>query len=238
MQHAAPFTLQPTFDGYPYLITRIVGGFYHVMPFPAERSTGELRELAHRQHRANRLEAVLCLGPRDALAIGTGGSFSQTGTPPTGGRVFGGYLQPCENFPPTPEMLARIEALELLTEAVKARGGTLLGDRTKGGRDATSEDLRRLAGFAPTGAPRGLERCDACQEWRGECLDPSPLFRGKMMRVHCICQNDNRCARCWGLLAGRKLNANEYDEKRKVVLHQPGFSALGHQCAEGSSSMR
>jgi hypothetical protein len=51
------------------------------------------------------------------------------------------------------------------------------------------------------------------------------------MRVHCGCNNDNRCARCGERLAEWKLNANYYDERDGHIWHVPGFSALSHRCA-------
>ncbi len=222
----------PTFDGYPYLITRITPGFYHILPLPEERSEAELREVALRQHRANRIGAALCLTAEQALDIQPDESFRPLPKVPNGGPVFGGYLQACEDFPMTPELERRTEALARITAEVKERGGYLLGDCKKGGRTASEEELIRLAGYGTDGAPAGLERCDTCAEWRGECLDPSPDFSGLVMRVHCLCENDNRCARCWGLLAERRLNANEYDEERNAVMHQPGFSGLSHRCPE------
>lgn len=38
------------------------------------------------------------------------------------------FLHPCEDFPITPEFQERTEALTRVTEAVKERGGYLLGD--------------------------------------------------------------------------------------------------------------
>jgi hypothetical protein len=37
------------------------------------------------------------------------------------------------------------------------------------------------------GSPRGLQRCGHCNDWRGQCLDPSPQFAGQLMTVHCYC---------------------------------------------------
>src|SRR2546426_6130422 len=42
--------------------------------------------------------------------------------------------------------------------------------------------------------PMGLVVCADCGFWKGECLDPNAEFRGKVMRVHCGCDNWNRCA--------------------------------------------
>jgi hypothetical protein len=108
----------------------------------------------------------------------------------------------------------------------------LLGDLTKGGREATVDEVGRLAGAGPEGRPRGLERCPACGEWRGRCLDPSPTFLGKVMTLHCRCQNDNRCAACAGFLYARKLNANYFNPGDGQIWHVPGFSGFRHRCPD------
>jgi hypothetical protein len=50
------------------------------------------------------------------------------------------------------------------------------------------------------------------------------------MTVHCVCDNDNRCAGCRQLLWDRKLNANFFNETDGQIWHVPGFCALYHQC--------
>jgi hypothetical protein len=51
------------------------------------------------------------------------------------------------------------------------------------------------------------------------CLDPSQRFFCKVMRVHCRCQNDHRCAACGGFLYERKLNANYYNPRDRQIWH-------------------
>ena len=82
-----------------------------------------------------------------------------------------------------------------------------------------------MEGTQPNGAPRGLLQCPVCGDWAGECLDPSPVFRGQVMRVHCPCANDNRCARCGGPFDAFRLNANHYDPRRRAIWHLPAFTA-------------
>ena len=57
------------------------------------------------------------------------------------------------------------------------------------------------------------------------------------MRVHCRCENANRCAACGELLYERRLDANYYDLADDEVMHVPGFCGLRHRCAapEGRS---
>ena len=107
----------------------------------------------------------------------------------------------------------------------------IVGDLSKGGRDATEIELRTLAGRQRGGVPVGLVQCGDCGGWRGECLDPSPQFVGKVMRVCCRCENENRCARCGERLHWSRLNANYYDLQADAVVHVAGFSGLSHRCA-------
>lgn len=70
----------------------------------------------------------------------------------------------------------------------------MMGDLTKGGHPASAEELARLGGLEVNGVPWGLVLCGSCGLWRGQCLDPSPEFRGKVMTVSCLCDNRNHCA--------------------------------------------
>ena len=108
-------------------------------------------------------------------------------------------------------------------------GGCLPDALTKGGRYPTPEEEERLAGTHADGVPRGLLPCHSCGEWRGECFDT--LCRQLVVRVRCVCENDNRCASCGELLHSRKLNSNYFDPVDKKIWHTPGFSGLDHSCA-------
>ena len=219
----------PRFDGFPYLITRVVSGFYHIIVIPARQRAESYQELLLRQGEANRLETSLVLDARTAWFWSPNGDLARTSQPPTGGIIVTDRLQPCEAFDRTPDLSARHTRLERFVEARKP-GGYMLGDLTKGGRPATPEECHRLAGFDADGVPNGLQQCGDCGDWRGQCLDPSPNFAGEVMQVHCRCENDNRCARCGSLLAERKLNANYYRESDRQIWHVPGFVGLSHCC--------
>jgi hypothetical protein len=152
-------------------------------------------------------------------------------TPPRGGTLVTGFLKPARLWSDTAELHARQQQLDALLETRRRTGGYILGDLTGGGREATADDVARLAGAGPEGRPRGLECCPTCGEWRGRCLSPSPKFVCKVVTVHCRCQNDNRCAACGGFLYERKLNANYYNPRDGRVWHVPGFCGLSHRCA-------
>jgi hypothetical protein len=59
---------------------------------------------------------------------------------------------------------------------------------------------------------------------------PESELRRQVMRVHCRCENHNRCARCGEQLAKRRLNANYYRESDRQIWHVPGFRGLSHRC--------
>ncbi len=218
------------FDGFPYLVTRIVAALRHIILLPADIGEDELRAIAVRQVTANRLPTCLVLGPRRAVYYEIDGRPSETDSIPRG--IFApDRLQPAARLVQSHELLARKERLAEWVEAQK-RAGFIMGDLTKGGRDATPDELVRLAGWVAPRVPKGLVLCEECGEWRGECLDPNPVFRGKLMKVHCRCENDNRCARCGMGLYEYKLNANYFDPVGGQIWHVPGFCAFDHKCWE------
>jgi len=220
----------PLFEGFPYLVTRVVPAMYHLILLPAAGCELELVLLARTQWRANRLETCLVTGGDRAWFISADGRDALAQTPPRGGTLVTGLLKAARLWPDTAERQARQRRLDALVEAHRRKGGYILGDPTKGGREATADEGGRLAGAGPEGRPRGLQRCPACGEWRGRCLDPSPTFVGKVMAVHCRCQNDNRCAACGESLYARKLNANYYNPGDGQIWHVPGFSGFRHRC--------
>jgi hypothetical protein len=220
----------PLFEGFPYLVTRVVPAMYHLILLPVTASELELVLLARTQWRANRLETCLVTGADRARFISADGRDALAQTPPRGGTLVTGCLKRARPFADTLELWARQHRLDAIVEACRRKDGYMFGDLTKGGRDATPDEVGRLAGTGPEGRPRGLECCQACEEWRGRCLDPSPVFPWKVMTVHCRCQNDNRCAACGGTLYERKFNANYFQPSDGHIWHVPGFCSFRHRC--------
>jgi len=220
------------FEGFPYLVTRVVPAMYHLILLPATTSELELVLLARTQWRANRLETCLVTGMDRAWFISADGREELAQTPPRGGTLVTGLLKPARRSAEIAELQARHRRLDAVVEGYRRKGGYILGDLTKGGREATADEVGRLAGAGPEGRPRGLECCPTCREWRGRCLDPSATFVCKVMTVYCGCQNDNRCAACGGLLYERKLNANYYNAGDGQIWHVPGFSGFHHRCPD------
>src|SRR6266446_10326318 len=194
----------------PYLVVEIVAALYHLTVRPAELPEDDLNAIARAQVQANRLAACLVLGERRVLAIDAEGIERPETEIPF--RLFGHWisaavtrrLRTARPLPPTDEVLRRQTALEAAIREYPARRAEVLrqrgmlppadfvvGDLTKGGRDATPAELQALSGRQSSGVPVGLVLCGDCRFWKGQCLDPSPEFSGKMMRVYCRCENRN-----------------------------------------------
>ena len=233
----------------PYLMVEIVATLYHLTVLPAEFGDDALEAVARAQVQANRLAACLVLGERRVLAIDAEGIERPETEVPF--RLFGhwisaavtGRLKTASPLPATDDLLRRQTSLEAAIKEYPARRAEVLrqrgmlpsadfvvGDLTKGGRDATPDEFQTLSGRQTSGVPIGLVLCADCGLWKGQCLDPSPDFSGKVMHVACRCENRNRCARCGGTLYRFRLNANYYDPREDAVVHVPGFSGLSHRC--------
>jgi hypothetical protein len=222
----------PTFEGFPYLITRVVPAMYHCILLPDDLSIESASEITRRQARANRLQTCLAFKRHRALYIASDGTEHWTASVPSGCILLADYLRPCCAFLDTSVFSERRRRLKEFAEQIRPRVGCAFGDLTKGGREPTFEESVLLAGTQPSGVPRGVARCIRCGEWRGRCIDPNPRFEGMVMDVHCWCDNDNRCAACGAPLYERKLNANYYDERDRKIWHVPGFSGLSHRCQQ------
>ncbi len=217
----------PFFDGFPYWNTRLAPGIYHITLLPPA-PVPILLEATRLQAHCNQLPVCLVQSDTDARCY-LGDGRVVTIDPPCGGIMFSGVLRPGLIGDPSSHDL-RLRAVRLATLLDGQPDGTVFGDLTKGGRPATPAEAASLAGFQSDGTPRGLDRCAECGDWKGVCLDPSPMLAGDLVRVHCLCENDNRCARCWGLLHERLLNGNYYNPKDGKIWHVPGFSCMEHRC--------
>lgn len=226
------------FAGFPYLLTRILPNFYHIILLPSYLNLAELQVVAHRQVISNWLDTYLVLSENSTIHYAPDGRSEHPKTPPSC-SLFTAYklLLPFD-FTKDDEFRQRKNLLDALIKNVKRRGGYLFGDLSKGGRYATPEELERLKGFQENGVPKGLVYCEKCGYYRGVCLDPNPIFKGMIMQVYCLCQNNNLCARCGYPLAEYKLNANYYEKRDGMIWHVPGFSGLSHVCLDRKKSSR
>jgi hypothetical protein len=52
----------------------------------------------------------------------------------------------------------------------------------------------------------------------------------RVIRIHCRCENHNRCARCGEPLADQRLSSYEYDEVEGKAMYLAAYAAFGHRC--------
>jgi hypothetical protein len=114
----------PLFEGFPYLVTRVVPAMYHVILLPADGRELELVLLARTQWRANRLETCLVTGGDQAWFISADGRDALAQTPPRGGTLVTGLLKPARRWAETAELQARQRRLDAVVEGYRRKGGT------------------------------------------------------------------------------------------------------------------
>ena len=71
---------------YPYLITRVVPGMYHIIVLPKGEPT-DLVEIARTQTFFNKLETCLVLGPEEAIYFTPDGAEMRGSVIPAGGLL-------------------------------------------------------------------------------------------------------------------------------------------------------
>jgi hypothetical protein len=209
---------------------------YHIIILPKGQQT-ELVEIARTQMSFNKLESCLVLGANEAIYLYPEGPEVMSSDVPIGGILIHNRLKPCKIFLEDQDLRERKESLEKHIGSLK-QDGYVLGDLTKGGRKPTPLEADNLRGNQENGIPKGLVLCPRCGEWRGTCLDLIQDLGEYIVRVNCLCQNDNRCAGCGDLLYERKLNANHYDTRDGKVWHVPGFCGLGHICKRAALNQK
>lgn len=77
---------------------------------------------------------------------------------PRGGALVAGKLRAAEEFPPTPEFLARGERLRVFIESLQ-QTDYLVSSPQLGYRPATADEISLLSGHDADGVPLGLIRC-------------------------------------------------------------------------------
>lgn len=226
--------LTESFAGYPYLVTRIGhSALRHVAVLPTTWSREQLVSLTRRQALANRLDTCLALGPEHAVYVSAQGTEEEATLVPTGLPVVE-QLVLAEEPPATPELVARQAALRAWAYA-QIHEGWVVGDGLEAGRPATREDRIALTRHEDDPHP-GLTRCRTCGELTGDYLathgEGDGDQRPRVIRVHCHCENHNRCARCGEPLDDRRLSAYYYDEERGSVYYVAAYCGLSHRCRE------
>lgn len=236
---STPATADPplAFDGYPYLVTRIGHADLRSMAIlPGDATRERLLSLTRRQAAANQLETCLCIGPADALYVLPSGDIRPQRHLPTGSPVVEG-LALAEATPDTEDVRARRARLVAFRDQLNPTG-YLVGDGLEGGRPATAEDVARLSVSVSDSyagpIPAGLRRCRTCRQLAGEFLAVQGEGNGDMtprvIRIHCRCENHNRCARCGEALAESRLSSYSYDEVEGAAWYLAAYAAFSHRC--------
>ena len=211
---------------HPCMVIRLSPAFYHFILLP-RLPHEQLIDIARTQVRFNRIECILILGPEKAWYFGVTGGETELSSTSQGGIITGGTLKPCIVIEDDEDLRAR----RAILEKARTKNGAMswvTQPREEGMQPRRNEKPSQDS--SATGCRRGLDQCPTCGEWRGTCLDPNPEFKGKVMKVHCICENDSRCAFCGEPFYERKVNANYYDPQDHQIWHVPGFMALKHVC--------
>jgi hypothetical protein len=248
MERPVDISTLPYFPGFPYIVIRLGAALYRIIPLPAAWPREAMWDATLRQARVNGLPVCLAEAATGCSFYDPDADRIQTSGVPRAGIHPPGPLVAVEGVrelvdalgsateAAPPELAARVVAYR---EYRIARNGTgivgVLGDPNKAGRRANLDDYLRLREPRPDGTPAGLSRCAECGEWKGEVLDSEGGSPPLVLRIHCICENRNRCAGCGELLASRKLNGNEYDAATGRVWHTGGTAALGHGCGGTAS---
>ena len=225
--------LPPVFDGYPYLVTRIGhSALRHLAVLPAEWPHERLLDLAVRQALANRLDTCLCMGPASAVYVSADSGTQEASFVPFGGPVVD-RLVLAEVLAETPDLASRRDALRRFAAANQG-SGYIVGDGLERGELADDADIERLSGVSAADIPNGLTRCSECRWLRGDYLalrgQGNGDMRPRVIRVHCRCENHNRCAGCGRTLADWRLSAYYWDEVQRKVWYVAAYCALSHRC--------
>src|SRR2546426_6268867 len=132
------------FNGFPYLVVRVVGALRHVTLLPADRPIAWLDDLAGRQTEFNRLDTALVLSPERAIFHAARGDVAQDSAAPRGGLFLTARLLAAEPISPTAELVRRASRLAVFLRHRQSAHGFVLGDLTRGARPATLEERVRL----------------------------------------------------------------------------------------------
>lgn len=222
---------RPFFKGYPYLVIRMAS-LRHINLLSSEQNNPEdLFRLAQTQADANKLEVCLVLNENTGVYFLSKSEPRFSDQIPKGGILETDRLPLSVNQLLNVDLLQRKKDLETFMQSNKSTGYLVGGH--KGGRKATEEEIINLKGVQGDGLPNGLESCSVCGDYRGECLDPSPIPEWNLViRVFCYCDNDNLCAYCGRTLYDRKLNSCYYKPADGKFWYVPSFAAMNHKCSE------
>lgn len=226
---------------FPYFITRLAPALYHITILPNLENQKDLLNFVIEQHALNDLETCLVLGEKQSIYL-KDKTVNISEDRPSGGVLIIGQLFISIDLLECIDVDSSYwERSNIVQEYIKAQSnnghmfdGYMFGDLTKGGREATGEELEELEkpNKQYPKVPNGLTLCEKCFEFKGTCLDPSENFKNQIMTVYCKCDNQNRCAKCKNLIYDHKLFANYYNKEDGKIWHVPGFCGIpSHKCS-------
>ena len=225
---------KPIFNGYPYLMIGIKTWFFHINLLSKQNRQEHLFQIAKAQAEANKLRVFLVINENNCVYFSSGEETQILDQIPKGSTFVTGKLKLSVEQTVDEEFLLRREDFNTFFER-NNKAGYFVGDLSKGGRKPTPEELAQLQGFQKNGLPKGLEICFVCDSYKGQCIDSGDYTQGLLVRVSCLCENNNLCARCGGTIYNRKINANYYNPEDRKMWHVPSFAVLfDHQCLEAS----
>ncbi len=117
----------PAFEGFPYLVTRIVASLHHILLLPRNWDIEHLIGFAQNQVQANRLPTCLVLAGDLCVYFNEDGSGQKSGEIPRGTKIESEKLQPSEPVPDSTELSIRRMKLILFEEAQNhGQGATII----------------------------------------------------------------------------------------------------------------
>lgn len=220
----------------PYLVTLVGGALHHIQLLPNNSRDQLIMTVAH-QHSSNNLLCCLVFDDDDVLYFEEEGKIRPSNQIPESDIVVTGKLRlnriVQDQLEEESNYKERTEALNKYVESKKIEDNTyLFGDLSKGAQKATHEEILALTNIVENDPFRGLKKCCHCGEYFGYCLDSWMKYENMIVRVDCLCINNNRCANCNEFLHPHKLNSNYFNKSDGKIWHTPTFCALSHQCKE------
>lgn len=219
-----------TFDGFPYLTTRVFPALYNISLYPSDLTESDLIELARRQVAANKMPACLALTWSRGLWFDGIGGETWNSIIPNGGAILNGKLKMPQGYSHAESLYPRSKLLDEFSNTSLKSGGYLVGDPENCVREAKPED-DQLGGLTSKIIPHSLTKCLVCGELKGECFYPESSYYSDMVwELSCKCDNDNLCAACGMPLFHHKPDSCYYDKEVRGILHVAGYCVLSHVC--------
>jgi hypothetical protein len=154
------------FEGFPYIVTKVVGAMHHMILLPGGLPDNNLLEITRWQAAANKLQTSLVLRDPDAV-ISSRAAPSRHLTLYARRDFREGFLATLRRVRRVGRVRRPGNTSQQFISSL-AMSGCILGELTKSGPEATSAEVRKPAGRKPEGVPKGLKKCAKSCYWTGE----------------------------------------------------------------------